>query len=99
MKSNAFNSILLGVLAISALFSLVLCGLTIKNIREQRNLQGIVSNINFREAGVRQLIGEVAEYSTKTKDNKEILQILESAGIRATLARTNAPTPATGAPK
>lgn len=83
MKSNGFTSILLGILAVSALASLVLCGFYIHYTRQYRGLQGAIGAINLRQVGVQQLIGEVVDYSRKTKDNKEILQILETVGLRA----------------
>ncbi len=94
MKSNGFTSILLGILAVSALASLILCGFYIHYARQSRAIQGTIGAINLRQAGVQQLIGDVVEYSKKTKDNKEIVQILESVGLRAI---TNIPSGAQGA--
>jgi len=82
MKSNTLTSILLGVLAISAVASLILCGLHIKYTREVRRMQFAVGLIQARQAGVQQLIAEVAEYSKRTQDNTEILQILQSVGVK-----------------
>ncbi len=81
MKSNAYTSILLGVLAAIAIFSLVVCGWYINVISQARRLQAQLGAAPIRQAIVRQLIDETAEYGKRT-NNKEVIQILESIGLR-----------------
>jgi hypothetical protein len=81
MKSHSYTSILLGILAATTIFSLVMCGWYIHSVRQARILQRQFGAINVRQAGVRQLIEETAEYARRT-NNKEALQILESVGVK-----------------
>ncbi len=92
MKSNSYSSILLGVLAATAIFSLVVCGWYILAARQVRAYQGQLNFVNIRQAAVRQLIEETADYARKT-NSKEAVQILETIGVR--LVQNTPGTPST----
>ncbi len=81
MKNSPLTTILLALLAISAVLSVVFCLSYNKKTRELRSLQFQVSQINGRTAAVNQLMSDVVEYSKK---NHEIDKILEPFGLVAT---------------
>jgi hypothetical protein len=81
VKSNSYTSILLGALGAITIFSLVMCGWYIHSMRQARTLQRQLGAVNVRQAGVRQLIEETADYARRT-NNKEVVQILESVGVK-----------------
>ena len=97
MKNDGLTSILLGVLAVSALASLVLFAVQIKYNRQYAALQQRVAAVNVRQAAIRQLISDVAEYAKTTKDKKEILDILESVGLKAVISEPGNPPQGVGA--
>jgi hypothetical protein len=78
MKNNPLTTILLAVLAISAVWSVVLCGLYVRNTRDIRTLQAQAQFINYRQAAVQSLAKAAVEYS---KTHPDINPLLEAAGI------------------
>jgi hypothetical protein len=78
MKNSPLTTILLALLAISAVLSLVFCWSYIRKSRDLRTLQFQVSQINGRSAAINQLMNDVMEYS---KRNHEIDKILEPYGL------------------
>jgi hypothetical protein len=89
MKNSPLISILLAVLALSALCSVVLCWVYIQNSREFRSLQGqanYINSINNRRAGLTALINDALDYS---KTNRAIDPILESVGAKPKPGATN----------
>lgn len=80
MKSNSLSAVLLGVLAISALASVVLCLMYVSGVRELRNLQGQVAAVQGNRVLATQLAADLMEYS---KRNKEVIPLLESVGFKA----------------
>jgi hypothetical protein len=81
MKNSPLTTILMALLAISAVLSLVLCLKYNMRSRELRSLQFQVSQINGRTAAINQLMNDVLEYSKK---NHDIDKVLESFGLVAT---------------
>ena len=79
MKNTPLTTILLGVLAVSALASVVLCWLYISNTRELRGLQTQASLINNNRALINALAADTLEYS---KTHPAIDPILESVGLK-----------------
>jgi hypothetical protein len=75
MKNSPLITILLGVLAVSALAAVVLCWLNISNTRELRSLQAQATLINNNKAFINALVNETVEYS---KTHHEIDPLLES---------------------
>ena len=80
MKNSPLTTILLALLAISAVLSLVFCYTYIRKSRELRGLQFQVTQINQRSAAINQLMNEVLEYSKKSP-NHDIDRLLESFGL------------------
>jgi len=89
MKNDSLSATLIGVLFLSAVLSLVFCGLYTKSSRDTRLLQSQIGNINNRRAYINALAGETLEYSKK---NPAIDPILESAGVKPPTVK---PAPAT----
>jgi hypothetical protein len=88
MKNNSLTTILLGVLAVSALASVVLCWLYISNTRELRGLQTQASLINNNRALINALAADTLEYS---KTHPAIAPVLESLGFNPGKAGATAP--------
>jgi len=80
MKNSPLMTILLALLAISAVLSLVFCWNYIRRSRELRGLQFQVTQINQRNAGISQLMNDVLDYSKRTP-NRDIDRVLESFGL------------------
>jgi len=80
MKNSPLMTILLALLAISAVLSLVFCWNYIRKSRELRGLQFQVTQINQRNAGINQLMNDVLDYSKRTP-NRDIDRVLESFGL------------------
>jgi hypothetical protein len=80
MKNSPLTTILLALLAISAVLSLVFCWNYIRKSRELRGLQFQVTQINQRSAAINQLMNDVLEYS-KRSPNHDIDRVLESFGL------------------
>lgn len=90
MKSNSTTAVLLGVLAVSALTSVVLCMMWINNVREFRGLQFQVNEMQRNRMLATQLAGELVEYSKK---NPAINPMLESVGIKQRAGAANGTQP------
>jgi hypothetical protein len=80
MKNSPLTTILLVLLAISAVLSLIFCYRYIRKSRELRGLQFQVTQINQRNAGINQLMNDVLDYSKRTP-NRDIDRVLESFGL------------------
>ena len=78
MKNSPLTTVLLALLAISAMLSFVFCWKYNARSRELRSLQFQVTQINGRTAAINQLMNDVVEYSKK---NHEIDKILEPFGL------------------
>jgi len=79
MNKSPLTTILTGVLALSALTSLVLCYLYIQYTRETRMLQGSAPQIIMKQNMLVPLVNDAIEYSKK---NPAILPVLEAVGIK-----------------
>jgi hypothetical protein len=77
MKNSPLVTFLLGVLAVSAVLSVVFCALYISSIREYRSLAGQAGAIELRRNAINSLLRDTVEYS---KSNSAINPILESFG-------------------
>ena len=75
MKNTPLNTILLGVLTVSALASVVLCWLYISNTRELRTLQAQAAQVNSNRAFINALANEALEYSKTHQDMEPILGV------------------------
>lgn len=80
MKNSPLITILLALLAISALLSLYFCYTYVRKTGQIHALQYQVTDINRRTAGINQLMNEVIEYSKHTP-NRDIDRVLESFGL------------------
>jgi len=80
MKNSPLTTILLVLLAISAVLSLVFCWNYIRKSRELRGLQFQVTQINQRSAAINSLMNDVVEYSKKSP-HRDIDHLLESFGL------------------
>lgn len=92
MKSNLTTSVLLGVLAVSALASVILCILWLSTVRQSRDLQQKVAAVNQSMEGARRLAAEMREYS---KRNPAIDPILIKFQVKEATSPSAAPQPAT----
>ena len=88
MKSNSLPTILLGVLAVSAVSSLVLCWSYISNVRDARALQPQVAAAQNNRAIATSLANDVVAYS-KAHPDPALNQILEIVGLKEKSASTN----------
>ncbi|HVV00701.1 MAG TPA: hypothetical protein VHH88_05020 [Verrucomicrobiae bacterium] len=79
MKNSPLTTILLTVLAISAIFSVVTCWLYIGKSRELRMLQATVGGVEGNRRTVQALLGEAVEYS---KTHPDIQPVLDRAGVK-----------------
>jgi hypothetical protein len=91
MNKSPLPTILLAVLAVSALASVVLCWQYIGNTRQLRQLNTTAAQINNNRALVQALAADAVEYS---KRNPAIDPLLESIGAKPAKAGA-----ATTAPK
>lgn len=89
MKSNSLSAVLLGVLAISALASVVLCMMYAASVQKLRALQGQVAAVQNNRVLATQLAADLVEYS---KRNQAIIPVLESVGFKPSPAGTTQPT-------
>jgi hypothetical protein len=94
MKKSPLTTGLLGVEALLAIATLVLCYSYISKAKELRTLQSQAAFINFRQQAVAALATDCAEYSQK---NPAILPILEAVGVKPPRPGAT-PTPATATP-
>ena len=79
MKNSPMTTILLTVLAFSAIFSVATCWLYIGKNRELRQLQTTVSGVEGNRRTAAALANEAMEYSKK---NPAIDPLLEQAGLK-----------------
>jgi hypothetical protein len=89
MKNSPLTSILLAVLAISAVWSVILCVQYLNNSRVIRRLQTQVANIQSRQSAFQALVGDVADYG---KTHPQMEPILDSIGYKRNVPAT-APAP------
>ena len=80
------SSVLLALVTLSVLSALVLCWLSISNMREARALQGQAAAIQNNRMFIANLANETVEYS---KTHPAIEPILEGVGLKP--GRTAAP--------
>jgi hypothetical protein len=80
MKSNPLTAILVGVLAISAIASVVLCWAYIHNATLLRGYQSQVAAVRNNQVATRALLTEAVAYS---RTNSDMRAILHSFGIDA----------------
>jgi len=83
MKNNPLTTILIGALALSAVWSVILCLQYVSNTRELRTMQGQALNINNRQMTAQAILNEAIEYGKK---NPAIEPLLESVGIKKSAA-------------
>ena len=90
MKNSPSTSILLAVLAISAVWSIISCAQYINNTRQIRELQNQVAVIQYRESAFQALLADTTEYG---KTHPKIDPILESIGYKRNAPAAPAATP------
>jgi hypothetical protein len=91
MKNNPMTTVLLGVLALSALASVVLCLLFTSNTRQRNLLQSQATAVMNKRTVLNALANDVVKYS---EQNRDIDPILQSVGLKpgkATPVTTNKP--------
>ena len=79
MKNNTLTAFLNGVLALSALLSVIFCLQYIFLSREVRSISAQVSGINAYHNNLKMLLNDCVAYSER---NHAIDPILESVGIK-----------------
>jgi hypothetical protein len=79
MKNSPLTSILLAVLAISAVWSVISCMQYISNTREIRQLQIQLAAIQYRQTAFQALLSDAKEYG---KTHPQLDPILESVGFK-----------------
>jgi len=79
MKNSPLTSILLAVLAVSAVWSVISCMQYVNNTRELRELQTRLSAIQYRQNAFQALLADTKEYG---KTHPQIDPILESVGLK-----------------
>lgn len=80
MKSNSLPSILLGVLALSALGSIILYVMWASTMRDTRQLQAQVSAAQYNRNVANMLANDLMEYSKK---NPAIDPVLVELGLKS----------------
>jgi hypothetical protein len=80
MKNSPLMTILLALLAISAVLSLIFFWRFNSKFGELRGLQFQVGQINQRGALINQMMSDVVEYSKRTT-NHDIDRVLETFGV------------------
>ncbi len=90
MKSNPLTAILLGVLIVTTLASVVLCGAYVRYSHELRSMHFLVNRITYNRALAQAVAKDALKYSEK---NPAIDPILESVGAKParSAATTNKP--------
>jgi len=96
MNKSPLTKVLLGVLAVLALWSLILCYTYINRARQLREMQATVNGINVRQQVLSMLVNDCVEYSKK---NAAINHILQSIGVNPGAAPAAATAPAKPATK
>jgi len=79
MKNSPLTSILLAVLAISAVWSVISCMQYITNTREIRRLQNQVAAAQYRQNAFQALLYDTKDYG---KTHPQMDPILESIGLK-----------------
>jgi len=92
MKNSPLMTILLAMLAFSAIFSLVTCYLFVSRSRELRELQLTTQNIEVKKRTAMALANDAVEYSKK---NPAIDPILEQVGLKPKAGAASTPKPTT----
>ena len=87
MKSNASNSILTLLLAISLVLSVIFCLQYTFQARELRRLSGQVNHINMYRNWMQSLAADCLQYSEK---NPAINPILQSVGLTNSIVAKSA---------
>ncbi len=87
MKNTPLTTLLLVLLAISAVWSVILCMQFINRTREIRQLSAQAAVIQTRQQAFRALVIETQEYA---RTNRAIDPILKSIGIERTPAAASA---------
>jgi type II secretory pathway component PulJ len=87
MKNSPLTSILLAILAISAVWSIISCAQYNNNTRQFRRLQNQVANIQLRQSAFQALVADTTEYG---KTHPKIDPILESIGYKRNAAGASA---------
>ena len=87
MKKSPLTVLLLGVLAVSAVASVVFCLLYLLNTKQLHKLQTQAAMAQYRQSLINALATDALEYSKK---NPAIDPILESVGVKPA---KSAPTP------
>ena len=90
MKNSPLVTILLVILAVISLWSVGLCWTFISKSRELHLLQAQVNQIQYRQAGINQLVGETIEYGKKNQAIDPILEFIGAKPKSGTVA-TNKP--------
>jgi len=90
MKNSPLVTFLLGVLAVSAVLSVIFCALYVGNVREYRSRAGQADAISMRREVLGYLAKDAVEYS---RINPAIDPILEAYNLKPkiSLAPTNKP--------
>jgi len=78
MKNSPLTTILLAVLAISAVWSVVAFTLCVRYTHKLQALEGQVTAINYRQTAFQMLVNDTREYS---KAHPAIKPILKSIGV------------------
>jgi hypothetical protein len=86
MKNNPLTTVLLGTLAISAIWSAILCIQFVSNSRELRAMQVEAASINHQQMTAQAILNDAVEFSKK---NPAIDPLLETLGVKK--ASTPAP--------
>ncbi len=89
MKNSPLVTFLLGVLAVSAVLSVIFCAFYVANVREYRSLANQANAIQLRRNAMNALLGDTLEYS---KNNAAIDPVLEAFNFRKSASSpTNKP--------
>ena len=91
MKNNPLTSVLLGVLTVSTLASVVLCGMFNHNVRQKNSLQSQANQMAYNRNFVSALVNETLEYSKKNPDIDPILESLRLKPGKSAPAATSKP--------
>jgi hypothetical protein len=95
MKSNPLTTILLAILAVSALWSAILCVQFIRNSRELGGMRGDLGNIANRQNIDQAVLNEAVAYSS---NHPAINPVLEAIGYRKPVAAPAPPAAPTASP-
>ncbi len=88
MKNSPLTTVLLAITALSAVLSLVFCGLFISNSRQLNRVRTAITAANNNRGFINQLASDMLEYSKK---NQAIDPLLEWIGAKPAKAAEGAP--------